>query len=213
MPMFQRSLQALQPDAPGSNNVPATRAQIQEAAKIRKRLMDSFAKYNLAAVRLRDLKTESATQQRLQISVYSAASTFLHANMVPLKHVPKMLRSQQSSQGSSSTHRRLLANLNGGGSHMSPLRNGESVGDGADSASVAGSEEAPDATYFQLPFLALDSTHQAVKVVVHIGIRALRGKGHKAPEFEFNFPTAALESLLCLPCFGSTRPESADSCP
>ncbi|CAK7207087.1 carboxypeptidase Y-deficient [Sporothrix eucalyptigena] len=139
MPMFQRSLQALQPDAPGSNSPPATRAQIQEAAKIRKRLMDSFTKYNLAAARLRDLKTESTTQQRLQKSVYSAASTFLHANMVPLKHVPKILRSQQTSS-SSSTHRRLLANLNGGGSHMSPLRNGESVGDGADSASVAGSE-------------------------------------------------------------------------
>lgn len=140
MPMFQRSLQALQPDTPGSDKPPASRAQIQEAAKIRKRLMDSFAKYNLAAVRLRDLKTVSATQQRLQKSVYSAASSFLHANMVPLKHVPRMLRSQQSSLGSSSTHRRLLSNLNGGVSHMSPLRNGETADDGTDCASVAGSE-------------------------------------------------------------------------
>lgn len=136
MPLFQCSLQSLQSDAPGSNRPPATRAQIQEAAKIRKRLMDSFTKYNLAAVRLRDLKTESPAQQRLQKSVYSAASTFLHANMVPLKHVPKMLRSQQPS-GSPSTHRRLLAHLNGGSSHMSPLRNGENI---TDSGSVAGSE-------------------------------------------------------------------------
>ena len=138
MPIFQRSLQALS-GAPGSR-ASATRAQIQEAAKIRKRLMDSFAKYNMAAVRLRDLKTESAMQRRLQKSVFSAASTFLQANMVPLKHVPKMLRSQQSSPGNSSTHRRLLANLNGAGGHMSPLRNGENIGDAADSTSVAGSE-------------------------------------------------------------------------
>ncbi|KAL1888895.1 carboxypeptidase Y-deficient [Sporothrix stenoceras] len=136
MPLFQRSLQSLQPDAPGSNRPPATRAQIQEAAKIRKRLMGSFTKYNLAAVRLRDLKTDSPAQQRLQKSVYSAASTFLHANMVPLKHVPKMLQSQQPS-GSPFTHRRLLANLNGSSSNMSPLRNGENI---TDSGSVACSE-------------------------------------------------------------------------
>ncbi|KJR84904.1 vacuolar segregation protein (Pep7) [Sporothrix schenckii 1099-18] len=139
MPLFQRSLQSLQPDAPGSNRPPATRAQIQEAAKIRKRLMDSFTKYNLAAVRLRDLKTESPAQRRLQKSVFTAASTFLHLNMVPLKHVPKMLRSHQPS-ANASTHRRLLANLNGGSPQMSPLRNGENIGDGTDSGSVAGSE-------------------------------------------------------------------------
>ena len=142
MPLFQRSLQALQSDGSSTNMPPATRAQIQEAAKIRKRLTESFAKYNLAAIRMRDLKTTSSAQQRLQKSVYSAASTFLHANMVPLKHVPRMLRSQQSSSSStvSSTHRKLLANLSGPGSHMSPLRNGESAGDGTDSASVADSE-------------------------------------------------------------------------
>ncbi len=137
MPLFQRSLQTLQQDGPCSNKPMVTHAQIQEAAKIRKRLMDSFTKYNLAAVRLRDLKTDNPTQERLQKAVYTAASSFLHANMVPLKHVPRMLRSQQSS---SSTHRRLLASLNGGGPHLSPLRNGESAIDGTDSASVAGSE-------------------------------------------------------------------------
>ncbi|CAK7271115.1 carboxypeptidase Y-deficient [Sporothrix epigloea] len=136
MPVFQRLLQALQPDMSGSANPPVLRVQIQEAAKTRKRLMDSFAKYNLAAVRLRDLKTNNETQRRLQNSVYSAASTFLHANMVPLKHVPKMLRAQHTSPGGSSTHNRLPAIS----AHSSPLRYGGNVGDGADSASVAGSE-------------------------------------------------------------------------
>ncbi|OAA65163.1 Zinc finger, FYVE-type [Niveomyces insectorum RCEF 264] len=148
MPLFQRALQSLQPDGTKPDKPPPTHAQIQEAAKIRRRLMDSFTKYNLAAVRLRDLSTDSPTQKRLQKAVYTAASTFLHANMVPLKHVPRMLRAQQS--GGAANHRRLLANLNGGGgggsgssTHLSPLRNGESIvgdGGGGDAASVAGSE-------------------------------------------------------------------------
>lgn len=140
MPSFQRALLAL--DTSDSNKPPPSHAQIQEAAKIRRRLMDSFAKYNLAAHRVRDLKTDSTAQQRVQAAIYATASTFLHANMVPLKHVPRMLRSQsQQSTSSSSNHRKLLAGLNGS-SYNSPLRNGESAIDGAanDGASVADSE-------------------------------------------------------------------------
>lgn len=140
MPLFQRALQSLQTD--GVSKQPPTHAQIQEAAKVRKRLMDSFTKYNLAAARLRDLSTDSLAQQRLQKAVYSAASTFLHANMVPLKHVPRMLRANQASAaGSLSPHRKVLSPLNGHGHgpHLSPLRNGEAPGDG-DTASLAGSE-------------------------------------------------------------------------
>lgn len=139
MPSFTRALLALQPvDAASSNKPPPTHAQIQEAAKIRRRLVDSFTKYNLAATRLRDLKTDNAGQARLQAAIYATASTFLHANMVPLKHVPRMLRSQQPQ--SPSGHRKLLSSLNGG-AHNSPLRNGQSAAmDGTDGASVAGSE-------------------------------------------------------------------------
>ncbi|KAG5937004.1 hypothetical protein E4U53_000097 [Claviceps sorghi] len=97
MPSFHRTLQVLQPPAllNGETDLtkpPPTHAQIQEAAKIRKRLMDSFAKYGMAAKRLRDLKTSSPTQQRLQQAVYAYSSSFLHANMLPLKSLPQLLR-------------------------------------------------------------------------------------------------------------------------
>lgn len=106
LPSFHRSLLALQPrantsDASSSSwsssatQTPTptpTQAQIHEAAKIRKRLMDSFAKYGAAAKRLRALKAESRTQARLQEAVYQYASSFLHANMLPLKSLPRLLR-------------------------------------------------------------------------------------------------------------------------
>src|SRR3569833_209809 len=101
---FLRALQVLQPAADGPSQQPPTHAQIQEAAKIRKRLMDSFAKYNLAAHRIKDLETDSPAQQRLQKAIYAQASTFLHAHMVPLKHVPRMLRSQSSASSVTTTN-------------------------------------------------------------------------------------------------------------
>ena len=153
MPSFQKALLALQPppDEDSSfrsqhNKPPSTptSAQVQEAAKIRKRLTDAFAKYDLAAKRLRDLKTDSPTQLRLQQSVYAAASSFLHANLIPLKSVPRVLRSNSMQH----VHRRLL-NGNGSTSTLSPLRNGESAfsspnkdAEAAETSSNAGASEA-----------------------------------------------------------------------
>lgn len=54
--------------------------------------MDSFAKYDVAARRIRDLPTESPTQQRLQKAIYQQASNFLHLHMLPLKSLPKVLK-------------------------------------------------------------------------------------------------------------------------
>lgn len=155
MPAFQRTMMALQlpeeddgaqRNRPGPSKPPPTHAQIQEAAKIRKRLTDSFTKYNLAAKRLRDLKTDSATQLRLQQAVYGAASSFLHTHMLPLKSVPRMLRSGSFPPPSSPSHRRLLSGLNGSSSHLSPLRNGESAASSdPDTASLGGASEASTA--------------------------------------------------------------------
>ncbi|KAF9880172.1 FYVE zinc finger [Colletotrichum karsti] len=128
MPIFQRTLLALQPeteDGSGVSKPPPTHAQIQEASKIRKRLTDAFTKYDLAARRLRDMKTTSKQQKVLQQNVYQAASTFLHTHMLTLKSVPQILRSRSSHSS------RLLAlqsgSANGSSSslHLSPLRNGE----------------------------------------------------------------------------------------
>ncbi|SLM39429.1 vacuolar segregation protein [Lasallia pustulata] len=87
LPKFQRLLVALQdPDKPPSS------VQLADASKIRKRLIDSFSQYNVAARRIRDLPTESPTQKRLQSSIYQQASNFLHLHMLPLKTLPKVLK-------------------------------------------------------------------------------------------------------------------------
>ncbi|PSR82384.1 FYVE zinc finger protein [Coniella lustricola] len=149
MPSFQRALLALQPPADefSPDRPPPSHAQIQEASKLRKRLTDSFAKYNLAAKRLRDMKTTSPTQQRLQNNIYTAASSFLHTYMLPMKSVPKMLQGS-----SSSSHRRHLLSPNDRhsssgsmGAALSPLRNGELADPGSETASLAGASEASTA--------------------------------------------------------------------
>ncbi|KAK6716168.1 hypothetical protein SNK04_007119 [Fusarium graminearum] len=124
LPSFHRVLLNLQPEKKESgeidlNKPPPTRAQIQEAAKIRKRLVDSFGKYGTAAKRLRDLPTESATQRRLQAAIYTYASGFLHTNMLPLKSLPQLLRSRSSASSSTAiSASRLLASHNHSGSSL-----------------------------------------------------------------------------------------------
>ncbi|RAK76997.1 putative vacuolar segregation protein (Pep7) [Aspergillus fijiensis CBS 313.89] len=87
LPKFQKLLTTLQdPRRPPSS------AQIAEASKVRKRLTDSFAQYDVAARRIRDMPTESPTQQRLQKAIYQQASNFLHLHMLPLKTLPKLLK-------------------------------------------------------------------------------------------------------------------------
>lgn len=144
MPSFQRALLALQPpeDEFSLDRPPPTHAQIQEASKLRKRLTDSFTKYNIAAKRLRDMKTTSPTQMRLQRNVYTAANSFLHIYMLPLKSLPKMLKSNTSTN-----HRRLLSANDRHSSSgsvtaaLSPLRNGELADPGSETASLGGASE------------------------------------------------------------------------
>ncbi|KAK8119106.1 FYVE zinc finger [Apiospora kogelbergensis] len=116
MPSFQRALVPLQDgqDSP-------SHAQIKEASKLRKRLIDSFTKYDIAAKRIRDLKTESPTQQRLQKAIYQGASSFLHMHMLPLKNLPRMLKQSSSSSGSRKF-------LQPNGHTASPLRNNHADG-------------------------------------------------------------------------------------
>ncbi|KAI2468511.1 VAC1 protein [Annulohypoxylon bovei var. microspora] len=116
IPTFQRALLPLQDE-----NSPPNHAQIQEASKIRKRLTDSFTKYDVAARRIRDMKTDNPAQRQLQKAIHQAASSFLHMHMLPLKNLPRMLKHHSSS--SSSSRNRLLAN----GHVASPLRNGSDL--------------------------------------------------------------------------------------
>ena len=52
--------------------------------------MDSFAQYDVAARRIRDLPTQSETQRRLQKAIYQKATAFLHLHMLPLQAMPKL---------------------------------------------------------------------------------------------------------------------------
>lgn len=135
LPSFQRVLLALQPEKLSNGEVdlskpPPTHAQIQEAGKIRKRLIDSFGKYGAAAKRMRSLKTDSPTQKKLQEAVYKYASGFLHTHMLPLKSLPQMLRAH-------STSARFLATPT---HSSSSLRHTELAGGSDDARSQAPSE-------------------------------------------------------------------------
>ncbi|WDK21042.1 FYVE zinc finger [Colletotrichum graminicola] len=128
MPIFQRTLLALQPESEDGSELsrpPPTHAQIQEASKIRKRLTDAFTKYDMAARRLRDMKTKSKTQLRLQQAVYAAASSFLHTHMLTLKSVPQILRSRSSQASRLRTLQSGSINGSSSSLHLSPLRNQE----------------------------------------------------------------------------------------
>ncbi|KAL6719790.1 carboxypeptidase Y-deficient [Lecanora helva] len=87
LPKFQRLLVVLQdPDRP------PTPVQLSEASRTRKRLVDAFGQYNTAARRIRDLPTESPTQQKLQQAIYQQSTNFLQLHMLPLKALPKVLK-------------------------------------------------------------------------------------------------------------------------
>ncbi|KAH7052156.1 FYVE zinc finger-domain-containing protein [Macrophomina phaseolina] len=87
LPRFQKLLAALQdPEHPPSPT------QLQDATKVRKRLMDAFAQYDTAARRIRDFPTDSPTQTRLQKAVYQQAYNFLSLHMLPLKSLPRILK-------------------------------------------------------------------------------------------------------------------------
>jgi rabenosyn-5 len=54
--------------------------------------LDTFAQYDAASKRIRDLPTDSPAYAHLQKSVHQAASNFLHLNMLPLKSLPRILK-------------------------------------------------------------------------------------------------------------------------
>lgn len=146
LPSFQKALAPLQ-QQPQQDDAPPSHAQIQNAAKLRKRLTDTFTKYDAAARRIRDLPTDSPTQKLLQRAIYAAASAFLHLHMLPLKNLPRMLKQSSSRNGSSSSNnnkgRLALPNGNGNGSASaaaaaatSPLRNGTDISETASQATT-----------------------------------------------------------------------------
>ncbi|KAL1960649.1 hypothetical protein VTO42DRAFT_7228 [Malbranchea cinnamomea] len=115
LPQFQKLLSALQdPDDPPSPE------HLNKAARVRKRLMDSFAQYDIAARRIRDLPSHSPTQLRLQKAIYHQATNFLHLHMLPLKSLPKVLK-HATPHGSSTSS---LPDSSSSSRYLAPIRYG-----------------------------------------------------------------------------------------
>ena len=69
-----------------------TPAQISEATRTRKRLMEAFTQYDATGRRIRDLPTTHDSQKKLQKNIYQQVTTFLHIHMLPLQALPKILK-------------------------------------------------------------------------------------------------------------------------
>jgi rabenosyn-5 len=108
LPNFHRLLAALQ-----DPEKPPTPAQLAEASKVRKRLIDSFGKYDIAAKRVRDMPTNSPAQKKMQMSIYQQSANFLNLHMLPLKQLPKLLKhaSPQGANGLPSNGRSALSSI------------------------------------------------------------------------------------------------------
>ena len=78
LPRFQKTLRVLESQDAG-------KADVQEATRIRKKLLDAFNQYDTTAKKCLNLQTDSSTQLKLQKSVYTRATMFLQRNMVPLQ--------------------------------------------------------------------------------------------------------------------------------
>lgn len=85
-----------------------------EASRTRKRLLDSFTQYDIAARRIRDLPSDSPAQKRLQKAIYHEATSFLHLHMLPLKSLPKVLKHASPHGTSNSRPNGLLASIKHG---------------------------------------------------------------------------------------------------
>ncbi|EDN03270.1 conserved hypothetical protein [Histoplasma mississippiense (nom. inval.)] len=131
LPRFQKLLSALQ----DPEKAPSP-TQLTEASKVRKRLMDSFAQYDIAARRIRDLPTQSPTQAKLQKAIYHQATNFLHLHMLPLKSLPKVLK-HATPHGSRLPPNANIGVANGGTSALAAIKygNGESANSTASLAS------------------------------------------------------------------------------
>lgn len=85
LPKFQRLLASLQ-DSP-------THEQVQEAGKVRKRLMEAFTRYEKTAkdIAADGVKVESSAEARVREAIGRRAAGFLGREMLTLKAVPKMM--------------------------------------------------------------------------------------------------------------------------
>jgi rabenosyn-5 len=97
-----------------SEQIP-TKAQLDEAQKVRKRLLDLFTQYDATSKRIIQSPSSSPTDVRVQTAMNQSAIQFLQMHMLPLQSLPKILsgkgkngKSPLSENGISSTKEKEL---------------------------------------------------------------------------------------------------------
>ncbi|ODQ64411.1 hypothetical protein NADFUDRAFT_61239 [Nadsonia fulvescens var. elongata DSM 6958] len=89
MPKFQETLEILQ-DAQGQHTDQQATA---DATKIRKKLLNTCAQFDSISRSLSNLTLNIENERRLQQNIFLAAVHFLQINMLPLRALPKLLKS------------------------------------------------------------------------------------------------------------------------
>ena len=74
-----------------------TKAQLDEAHKVRKRLLDLFTQYDAVSKRILQSPSTSPTDIRVQTAINHAATQFLQTHMLPLQSLPKILKGKEKS--------------------------------------------------------------------------------------------------------------------
>jgi rabenosyn-5 len=70
---------------------------LEEAHKVRKRLLDLFTQYDAISKRILQSPSPSATDIRVQSAMNQAATHFLQTHMLPLQSLPKILKGKEKS--------------------------------------------------------------------------------------------------------------------
>lgn len=96
LPKFQMTLLAL-----NDPENPPDKENLHIASEVRKKLLQSFGRYDALSREISTLKLSTPTEKKLQFQIYNAATQYLHDNMLPLKALPRILKSAEASSASS----------------------------------------------------------------------------------------------------------------
>jgi rabenosyn-5 len=70
---------------------------LDEAHKVRSRLIDLFTQYDAQSKRILQTTTLSETDKRVQTAINTAAVHFLQTNLLPLQSIPRVLKPKSKS--------------------------------------------------------------------------------------------------------------------
>lgn len=98
LPKFQMTLLAL-----NDPENPPDKECLHVASEVRKKLLQSFGRYDALSREISTLKLSTPMEKKLQFQIYNAATQYLHDNMLPLKALPRVLKSAETSSVSSPT--------------------------------------------------------------------------------------------------------------